>query len=229
MCGLLRVVGPGSRFAAGAVAAIVAIGLLAAPNTVARPHDPPRQAFSVDLQAAPVDRPHSASPTAAKTLSPLATSNGIKAIALATLWYLAFPVTVPVSFLLAGWLGVYALGSDARNPKVADPWLVKAALDIFVYAPLNFISYAVTSPVSQRNTPSTVATSRHSTEFRAQGRGRHVAHGLAYSRRPAISNPIPDPGLTLHETTSSRSELASKRCPQAARSGRPTMKERSHD
>ncbi len=54
MCGLLRVVGPGSRFfAAGAVAAIVAIGLLAAPNTVARPHDPPRQAFSVDLQAAP--------------------------------------------------------------------------------------------------------------------------------------------------------------------------------
>lgn len=220
MCGLVYVVGPGSRFAAVAVAVIAAIGLLAAPNTVARPHNPPRQAFSVDLQAAFVDLTPSAAPTAAKTLSPEATSNGIKAIALATLWYLAFPVTVPVSFLLAGWLGVYALGSDARNPKVADPWLVKAALDIFVYAPLNFISYAVTSPVSQRNTAATVA------EFRAHGQRRHVAHGVASSPRTAIPNGIPDPALTPHGSKSSRSAVASKMHPQAARSGRPMMKER---
>lgn len=203
MCGLLDVVGPGSRITAAAVAVIVAIGLLAAPNTLAQPHDPPRHEFSVDLQSAFVDLTVPAPPTAAKTLSPEATSNGIKPIALATLWYLAFPVTVPVSFLLAGWLGVYALGGDARNPKVADPWLVKAAFDIFVYAPLNFISYAVTGPVSQRDTAATAATTRHSTEFRAHGPRRSVAHGLANTRRP------------VH--------------PQAARSGRTMMKERSHD
>jgi len=216
MCGLLHLVGPGSRFAAAAVAVIVALGLLAAPNTVARPHDPPRSSLSVDLQAASVDLTHAAVPPAAKALSPEATSNGIKAIALATLWYLAFPVTVPVSFLLAGWLGVYALGSDARNPKIADPWLVKAALNIFVYAPLNFISYAVTGPVSQRNASATLATSRHLTEFRARGQ----EHRTASSWRPAISNGIPTPALTPHRVTSSTSKTAGTIHPQAARSGR---------
>ena len=222
MCGLLNGVGPGSRFAAAAVALTVAIGLLFAPSTPARPHELSRYAFSVDLQAASVGLTRAAAPTAAKALSPEATANGIKAIAMATLWYLAFPVTVPVSFLLAGWLGVYALGSDARDPNVADPWLVKTALDIFVYAPLNFISYAVRGPASQRNAAATVASSGHSTRFRAHGQGR----GVARSRRPAISNAIPNPALTPRRTKSNTAVANSKTRAHAARSGRPAMKER---
>jgi hypothetical protein len=216
MGGLNRTHERTARLTAASVAAIVAIGLVSAPNTARPAIEPaiPRHTAAIQLQAltaAITPAPYSAAATPSANASvptPQNLFDAAAAIALTPLWYVAFPVTLPGSIAFAWILAFYASGIGGWQTPIDTASVLKLGLEIFFVGPLAHISDTLSALIPNTNSASATAKSTSmsapSTTPPDPRKGLRATGGLAGSRRNTNASTNADRAPTAHriaETT----------------------------
>lgn len=241
-----RATGRTVRLAAAASAAIVTVGLVSAPSNgkpLVRPAAAiPVQTLAVDLTSAALD---AATPATApsRATAPVAAGAGagakakaslspvesvvftalyaIAEIALTPLWYIAFPVTLPLSFVGA----VLLAGFMAGSRPISDAEVALWGIGIYALGPpalivgtLSLALQPITKPTAAESdsTPAADSTERH-TSHRENSR-----RGVAGSRRTAGTSTSVDRAPAAHRTAKTTPKAATeKKHSGTARSARP--------
>ncbi|APE16707.1 hypothetical protein BOH72_17125 [Mycobacterium sp. WY10] len=191
-----------SRLAAAAAAAIVAAGLVTAPQTsnVAVPRAMPTiqlQTLAIDLTAAARQiSTETTAPARTVVATPQANASGLTvnnllqvalSIVAVPLWYAAFPSTLTIS-LIRAFVATYSSGYCARCRG-----FIEVGLTDFVMSPLIQVRKALEALVPQSNTAAAASDSRSAAQVspspQAPRRAPGATRGLAGSKRTVTVNP----------------------------------------
>jgi hypothetical protein len=230
-----------SCLAAAGSAAVVAIGLVTAPNAVG-PHIPrPVRVPAIQLQAVAgeltsvalhantaLTRSAAAIPQAnASGPTPDNVFRAVLAVALTPLWYAAFPITLPASVALAVVFVTLTscLGGCGRSLSTTP--VLQLGLRLFALGPLTAVEAALKAlvPLSSFAAADASPVAESSTASQASRQDHRAKGGLAGSRRTASASTNVDRKPTAHRTTKSTPTHAGERKhPGTAGSGRAASK-----
>ena len=193
-----------SRLFAVGIAAIVVIGVVSAPPTAdlatpRYPAAPQVKTLAVDLtgfgftaptSAAATPRANAAGPTPENVFDAAVT------IALAPLWYAAFPITLTGSIAFAWIIAFYVSGVGGFGSPVETAAVLQLGLATYLLGPVTYIQgklsalvpTANSAPARQQSTPATNTATNSSTPTPAGDEPR-ATRALAGSRRTADRTP----------------------------------------
>ncbi|WP_396932327.1 hypothetical protein [Mycolicibacterium sp.] len=226
-----------SRLAAAAAAAIVAAGLVTAPQTsnVAVPQAVPTiqlQTFAIELTAAAGQiSTETTAPTQIAAATPQANASGLTvnnllqvalSIVAVPLWYAAFPSTLTIS-LIRAFVATYSSGYCARCRG-----FIEVGLTDFVMSPLNQVRKALEALVPQTNPAAAASDSRSAAQVssvaQAPRRGPGATRGLAGSKRTVTGKTDSARTAQTPKAAKSTPKTTQKKHPGAAGSARGTSK-----
>ncbi len=222
-----------SRLAAAAAAAIVAAGLVTAPQTsnVAVPPAVPTiqlQTLAIDLTAAARQiSTETTAPTQIAAATPQANASGLTvnnllqvalSIVAVPLWYAAFPSTLTIS-LIRAFVVTYSSGYCARCRG-----FIEVGLTDFVMSPLNQVRKALEALVPQSNTAAAASDSRSAAQVSSVAQAPRRARGLAGSKRTVTVKTDSARTAQTPKAAKSTPEATQKKHPGAAGSARGTSK-----
>ncbi|MCV7217659.1 hypothetical protein H7J51_20485 [Mycobacterium crocinum] len=226
-----------SRLAAAAAAAIVAAGLVTAPQTsnVTVPRAVPTiqlQNLAVELTAAARQiSTETTAPTQIAAATPQANQSGLTvnnllqvalSIVAVPLWYAAFPSTLTIS-LIRAFVATYSSGYCARCRG-----FIEVGLTDFVLSPLNQVRKALEALVPQSISAAAASDSRSAAQVssvpQAPRRAPGTTRGLAGSKRTATVNPNAGRTAQTPKAAKSTPKATQTKHPGAAGSARGTSK-----
>jgi hypothetical protein len=229
-----------SRLAAAGAAAIVAIGLVSVPAPAQSAISRPVHVSAIQLQNKAVDLTRSVLPTTttitAKAaphadaslppLPPVVTTALITAalIALTPAWYVAFPITVPASLVIAtvAYSALSLIGFSPTPPS-APAWIITWGLAGWAIGPLVAVGAAINYLAGELKPAAAANASRladSSSASQARRQDHHAQRGLAGSRRTAGAGTNVDPKPTAHRVTKSTPGSSTEKRTGTAGSGR---------